>query len=279
MTTSHALSYVIKRVDPPRWQTAVAETDHDPLYELTGEQTEWGWAIPLLYQVLASPSSHRPFPHRPSDDSHDVALAYWSALLHLLIYSFGWARPDRGLRWWFDAGRPVDDPRLLLIRELWDSDGQLDWFASWLWTTRQLADVDALEAIAGRTFDRESLPVDQAWLDQVLGTSATGIASPAPIGGTDPLHLSSHCSGPLADPGSTPTLLRSGSDDRRAVLVTDSMIGWYRALGAVDLPNLGDRSWHVDVVAKPVGFLGTFRRSRDTGLWFSGKHSIHLRGV
>jgi len=46
----------------------------------------------------------------------------------------------------------------------------------------------------------------------------------------------------------------------------------------VTLPDLGERSWHVDVFAKPAGWLGTFRRSRETGLWFQGKHSIHIKG-
>lgn len=280
METTPVPAHLIERIDSPPWLNAGPRVNHEAFYELTGEQAEWGWAIPCLYGVLASPYSNRPFPQRPSDSSHDLALGYWSALLHLLIYSFGWARPDRGMRWWYDSGKPVDDPRLRLLKDVWDEDGQLDAFVAWLWTTQQLADVDALEAIAGRTIDRASVPTDQEWLNKVTEAAASaGIASPAPYGGWDPLHLSNHCSGPLADVRSTPTLVRSDAEKRRAVLVTDSMVGWYRVLAGVDLPDLGDQSWRVDVISKPVGYLGTFRRSRDTGLWFSGKHRFHVRGV
>lgn len=44
------------------------------------------------------------------------------------------------------------------------------------------------------------------------------------------------------------------------------------------LPSLGTGSWHVDVVVKPMGWLGTFRRSWVTGLWFQGRHLIHAAG-
>ena len=42
--------------------------------------------------------------------------------------------------------------------------------------------------------------------------------------------------------------------------------------------HLGDRSWYVDVIAKPVGWFVTFRQSRLTKFWFQGKHSIHEAG-
>ena len=59
------------------------------------------------------------------------------------------------------------------------------------------------------------------------------------------------------------------------------MIGWYRALAEMGarLPHLEERSWHVDIVVKPVGSLGTYRQSRATGLWFSGPHRLHLVGT
>jgi hypothetical protein len=58
------------------------------------------------------------------------------------------------------------------------------------------------------------------------------------------------------------------------------MVGWYRALveAGSTLPQVEQRSWHVDVYARPVGHLGTYRRSRISGLWFSGPHRYHDPG-
>jgi hypothetical protein len=36
--------------------------------------------------------------------------------------------------------------------------------------------------------------------------------------------------------------------------------------------------WTVDVVVEPWGWLGTFRRSPVTGLWYQGRHGVHLAG-
>ena len=44
------------------------------------------------------------------------------------------------------------------------------------------------------------------------------------------------------------------------------------------LPPDSQRYWHVDVFDRWVGHLGLFRRSRVTGRWFQGKHSVHMRG-
>ncbi|MBL8776735.1 MAG: hypothetical protein JNK12_12405 [Acidimicrobiales bacterium] len=99
-------------------------------------------------------------------------------------------------------------------------------------------------------------------------------------GGTDPLHLSAHCSGPLDDPPGDTLLLRSTRTERTAVLLLDSMQGWYRALtdAGPTLPPLNGRSWRVEVIVRPIGHLGTYRRSRRTGLWFAGRHRHHTPG-
>ncbi len=73
-----------------------------------------------------------PPPPQRGDDVFE-ACAYWAPLLHLLLYRVGWSRPDLGVRQWFDDGKPTDDETLALLSALWDADGQLDWFAQWLW--------------------------------------------------------------------------------------------------------------------------------------------------
>lgn len=275
----------IERVPVP--QSIAADSSKHLPYDATGEQYEWGYAIPWMFRALASPSTNERMPAAPQrgDDVY-AATGYWASLLHLLSYSFGWARPDHGLHWWFEAGKPVDgDPRLHLLSELWDGDGQLDWFAAQLasmaaeshtFPLATLTEVTGyLDSGSGASFERE-------WIESQRSVAASsGIPSPISDGGSDPLHLSYHCSAPLEEPVGEPVLLRSGLDQRQAVLRLESMVGWYRALAEQGgtLPELHGRSWHVDVVVRPVGWLGTYRLSRSSGLWFAGRHRFHTPGA
>ena len=215
----------------------------------------------------------------PDDGLFPGALGYWCALLHLLVYGFGWSRPDRGLHWWYGAEKPVDDPKLALISEIWDADGQLDWFAAWLWTMHPH---DYLRPTTD-TRDGIRIDVDPGWLDYV-DHQARATRTPSPYGadgGSDPLHLSMHIDGPLQEPRALREEISFGrSGNRRAVLTTNTMTGWYQALLDAD-PLPGDdagKAWQVDVIVRPVGWIGTFRRSRSTGLWYTGKHRHHLVG-
>ena len=269
--------FLVERVPVPRWTAGLEATEVENVF---GEQAEWGFSIPWTCQVLASPRSHRPMLRapEPGDDLLPGALAYWSSLLHLLVYGFGWSHPGRGLRWWYDAGKPIDDPKLALLSEVWGADGQLDWFAAWLWTTGACS---YLCRSIGFTDDNR-VKVDPGWLEGVehqISESRT----PSPYGGgSDPLHLTAHIGGPMQRRVRGRSHLTLHPSTRRtATLVTDSMTGWYGAL-ADDAAALPDhetgRSWEVDVVVRPVGWLGTFRRSRTTGLWYSGRHRHHVVG-
>lgn len=265
--TRHSLDARSDRVD-----------EHDDW--LFGDQLEWGCAIHAAYKALAAPASGQSFP-TPPEPGDDVfkASAYWEPLLQLLVYRLGWSRPDLGMRHWFAEGKPTEDPTLALVSALWDADGQLDWFAYWLWAnwTSFLA---PLRNVPGA----ESCPrlqMDYTMLGR-LRSDAERSGIPNPIsGGSDPLHLSQHCAGPMLTGGVRDAmLLRSRSAERRAVVAVTSTSGWYHALATLggELPELGGHSWHVDVYAQPAGWLGTYRRSRITGLWFSGRHHLHLVG-
>ncbi len=210
-------------------------------------------------------------------------VAYWSALLHLLVYGLGWVRPDRGMRWWQDSGKPTTDRTLRFVARIWDADGQLDWFAAWLWSSAWLLDPELVKDATGYTRDaRTPLPPDDRLLQARRSEAdASGISAPVSHGGGDPHHLSSHIDGPLQPVPGKALLVRTSATDRRAVLLLDSMIGWYRALvtESRSLPELSDHSWRIDVVVKSVGWLGTYRKSAESGLWFTGRHSAHIRGV
>ncbi|MCO8275239.1 hypothetical protein M1L60_32120 [Actinoplanes sp. TRM 88003] len=82
-----------------------------------------------------------------------------------------------------------------------------------------------------------------------------------------------------ADPEFASRLLTGPEESARAVLVCDSYDGWYRALSDCGLTQTRQgASWRVDVVVKPLGWLGTYRLSRETGIWFSGQHRWHQLG-
>lgn len=278
------LRFRVVRSDPPRWLSSGGPgTSDDAWRNLSGEQAEWGYAIPQMHRVLAAPHAGHEFVRAPREgDGLGVATVYWAALLHLLTYSFGWIRPERGLLGWHYFGDPVDDARLLMLARVWDDDGMLDWFHAWTHDRPVTAVTDRISALTGFVDDDEDSITTPGWNDdQKDAADASAVPAPCSNGGWDPLHLSTHLAGPLDDPPGDVSLVRTDRSRRRAVLLLDSMVGWYRALCAEggELPDLGDRSWHVEVVVRPVGSLGIFRRSRDTGIWFSGPHRYHRIGI
>ncbi|MBC7596986.1 MAG: hypothetical protein H7288_24225 [Kineosporiaceae bacterium] len=94
----------------------------------------------------------------------------------------------------------------------------------------------------------------------------------------DPLHLARNGGeAGVADPLAYLSVLPE--ENNRAVFVSRSMDAWHFDFSrhARDLPGGGDH-WKVDVLVKPVGFLGTYRRSRITGLWFCARHQVHVSG-
>lgn len=278
---SFARSFIVARASYPG---DIDRAEFEDEYRVLGGQYEWNFATPWLYRVLASPRSGEKLPEVPRRGSpHELSFGYWTCLLHMLIYSLGWVRPDLGLEWWYDNGKPIDDdPRLRLLSEIWDADGQLDWFGAWLWTSpyRGYGAVHTMTELCGYEPNPRVNHVDARWTAAELRSAAeSGICYP---GLGDALHLTGHTIGPVETGQSERgTLLRTGRYERRATLLLDSMIGWYANLAQQgnDLPDIGHRSWQVDVVVKPVGWLGTYRRSRATGLWFSGQHRYHLPGT
>lgn len=264
----------------PKW---IAKTPHahwfDRLRAVMGEELGWGHGLPSMYRALASPWTRERMLAAPEADG-EYPLAYWEALLHFLIYTLGWARPDRGLKWWYDAGKPTDEPHLRFLSDIWGKDGQLDWFAAWLWTTEYLPPAAMLlSKLTGYQDDGRPVAVDRAWVDlQVRQAEASGIRYP---GQGDTLHLSGHFAAPLQEPEGEAFIFHGDVEKRRAVLMLDSMVGWYAALirHGASLPDAGDRSWRVDVVVRPVGLLGTYRLSRTSRLWFACRHRVHLPGT
>lgn len=242
-----------------------------------GEGDPWEWAVPAAFRALADPHGG-PLPKRPDKHTdHAQALGYWTALHRLLVYRLGWARPGRGLRAWYDAGQPTDDPTLALVSRVWLADGLLDDYLAWL-SGQPLVFLRSTWSAGSPMFehdpDERLSPAWQRWLDAHQESSVSHISKEG-----DSLHLSGH-PGEEAERDPKATLTITDARDRRAVFVTRSKGAWYfDALKRMqELPDLTPNSWHVDVVTTPVGFMGTYRLSRQTGLIFTGKHSVHTLG-
>src|SRR4051794_21619863 len=111
-----------------------------------GGEPPWWTHVPALHRVLANPSGGEWICSLPPLGSqHQDWLAYWFLALYLLVYSFGWLKPGRGVAWWFEEDRPTDDLRLELLRQIWDRDRRLDLLAAQLWTNPM---ADAMSEVA-----------------------------------------------------------------------------------------------------------------------------------
>lgn len=259
-------------------------SDLNDIHRACGDDLAWGIAVPWTFRALHVPRVCAVMPAAPvAGDDIDSATVYWGALMHLIDFRLAWTRPYRGLRWWYDAGKPVDDSCLALIADIWDADGQLDWFTAWM--AKQDPDQSPMfDGIIDPGYVSQQPIVrpniEAAWVEAVQ-ESAEYAGHPTPLTtGSDPLHLLGHHGSALSESSDGSTQLHSSPHGRSAVLIMNTMNGWYRqlAIKGATLPPLGNRSWHVDVFVKTAGYLGTYRRSRMTGLWFSGQHSLHMRG-
>ena len=102
---------LVERVPPPRWLSGpgLDEEVFEACQSKYGEDPNWGFAIPWMYRAVHSPSTHEPMPTAPDPPNiHPDALGYWTALLHMLVYSLGWARPDRTVDWRSRGGVHLD---------------------------------------------------------------------------------------------------------------------------------------------------------------------------
>ena len=254
----------------------------DVTRRVTGDDGEFGLTVPALFRILAAPEAPAVFPRAPkAGDPLWASCQYWYPLIHMLRYSLGWARLDMGLWWWHQEGKPRNDPRLRILADIYDHDGYLDAFCAWLWVGSGATPGSHGFDQFGWSDSGGKVPANPAWIERQLRDLRTSGLPGTEGGDFDSLHLSGHGSLPLE--GRQGGFLHFHSDEkqRRAVVVFENMIGWYHGLSDLDsyLPSIKGQSWYVDVFVKPVGWLGTYRRSRATGLWFSGQHRFHTPGT
>lgn len=101
---------------------------------LATKDAQWGQALPAIARLLADRRADVALPTCPllradEDVVGEVfarAIAYWSALDHLLRYQLGWTHPAQGLARWRDEGGGSVSTALALVRYVWLGDGFLD---------------------------------------------------------------------------------------------------------------------------------------------------------
>lgn len=244
-----------------------------------GDEAPWWRTLPTLYRAIAFPDGPWRPPRRPTQpgfDAHD----YWNPLLHLLLGPFGWADPAQGVSR-LPHNPYGDPPAIRILREWWGRD------------LRVLHEWDDAAAVAEevakmcRTATRPrsgaaTTPADQGVRPQHWARLLEGKP--------DHLELGLHVPPMLAGRDLAQEVLVMRPDDRRAseppwppprwwfegtaVLVLSSYVGWLRILHEV-----ADRvSEPIDVIVRPLGWLGRYRRSRETGRMYAVTEETHLAG-
>lgn len=226
----------------------------DEAFRDAGPWVRW---LPLAWSAVADPIGRHPVPQLPvrmrradtTTETHAELIAWWTPLDHLVRFGLGWNAPGKGLAAWCDLGRPTEHPVLKLIDRWWGDyvDHAIGWY-------------NPLDS--GRSARLRDDPIwQQVW-----------------SGGSDPMHLTGHRQ-PEVSPDYRPQRLQSSSGPE-AVILTPSYAGWYEALRMAFPGGRPDgSSWRVAVVCRPIGWLGTYRRSRVSGRWFSGRHRWHQLGA
>lgn len=73
-------------------------------------------------------------------------------------------------------------------------------------------------------------------------------------------------------------VVADASTPHRRLVSFTPYAGWYHHLSDSGPGRVDDRSVRVDVVCRTVGWLGEYRRSTETGIWFRGQHRWHMLG-
>jgi hypothetical protein len=265
-----------------RTSTVIAWSSKPHSLAAVGENGPWAAYFGRAWGAAADPAGEHPAPPTPvlmNDPEADLGvhhaelLAYWGPMLHLLVFGLGWARPDLGLQRWHDMGRPTDHPILAVANRWWGPF--IPDVLAWAANSGYLADTGMHLARTGGRSPSAEKPSDE-WLRLRKGDPRWHRV----WGGGDSMHLSVHIGAPAEPNTRTPGRLLVGSQEEgRAAVLCDEYQGWHHALSHCGLTRTRHgRSWRVDVVVRPLGWLGTYRLSRETGVWFSGGHRWHQLG-
>lgn len=238
-----------------------------------GEQLSLGRYLPLAWRIVADPGGgHLPPTFEEAGREFYSSHAYWIPLVHLCRYALGWPQPELGLTRWLMRGRPVESPVLATI-DRWYGDRVVE-FAAWGFDPHSAADVlrqQVAHALPGISMSRQPLP--RGAPDAVAHGRFEGWT-----GGGDNHHLQSHASAPLHLQCKYETV-GMGGRQRHAALLSESYFGWYRTLHHVGLSVPLSVRKLVDIVVRPLGWMGTYQCSPRSGIWHSGERQWHQMGL
>lgn len=244
----------------------------EELQGLLGTNVAWRFWSPEVIRAISG-AEHCAAPGVPDGTAtHLQRIEGWGPLLPLFHFHLGWPRVDLGLaRWAAMDFHSMGDPTLSVICRLWGPG--LPTFVLW-------------------SAETSGAPAPMALATQVLQKLRRSAAA-ADVGSPAGLHLDNHWSleayghwsGPndyaMDEPVTDYYQVRPAGKGR-VELIAPLYRGWYRILTRVGdaLPPLPNgRSWRVDLTIAPIGFVGTFRRSRESGRWFTGRHKVHRLGI
>lgn len=211
-------------------------------------------------------------------------ITYWFSLSAVVLGHLAWSNPSLGMARWVNSGMPGDDGVLSGLKRLYGAD------AAALILNANVAELATkMTHVVPNYLNRSEDTSDPSRALVHSPAIGSGISrrrrwTAMLSGGSDPLHLTDHLESLLLMPGPREVRLSGGIDTvsaPNAHLLLPDAYGWYESLqrNGNKLPVRPDgRSWRVDVTSATLGYLGEFRRSRETGLWFAGRHSSHMLG-
>ena len=251
----------LRRPIPAEWKS------HDPV--LVGDSTPWSLGVGPMFHTLAGWDSTWLMGKGAMKDEQWNAISYWTPLPHLALGPLGWSDPAVGSARWILMGMPKETPELSLLSSVWGSDALMYFSHPQMdWVTHDSLGFEL--RTSGRQISRIYEELGNAKVFTDCGS----------------LHMQVHLQWQLGvgnnEPAGDSRLYSSTEGSRpRFVLELEKMAGWHAQLYAAGDKLSAESSGtelELMVVAPPVGPLGTFKRSRVTGLWHSGSHEAHLLG-
>lgn len=200
-------------------------------------------------------------------------VAYWAPLVSLMHHGLGWRRPDLGLWRWRHEGKSFDDPILTTLDRRYGTD--LDLMMSWLviegWYVKY--------GNRGQQ-DSSNTPLELKRYSESVRSSEAYQAAFGPD--PDSHHLGFHVE-MVQDSAAVTFVPAAGAGfDNQAVdqvLIAKRFHDAFTSLTNGEVSEqTQNRSTRVAVVWPPGGWLGTYRCSGKTGLWFRGRHAVHELG-
>lgn len=271
-----------RRQDPTQPYAPPAADDHEGTDRIFGDSGPWTWLLAEAWQQAANPgifAGSRRAPAVPYEGGggHDDLVAYWAPLISLMHHGLGWRRPDLGLWRWRHEGHTFDDPILTTLDRRYGAD--LDLILAWL--TCDGSYLNDPEPVALGNPPKSTLPLDmKRHCDAVRASEAyRGHFGPD---NNDPFHIRYHVQ-PLPQEIEVSVVAATGAKIAGSsvdVIVTANRFhDAFAALREGRVPaQTSGRSTRVALLWPSGGWLGTYRCSRKTGVWFRGRHAVHELG-